>query len=173
LQASKRVASVDWKANGAAGVGDAAGDGLTNPPRGVGGELESFAPVKLFDGMHEAQIAFLDEIEQRKTRRLVLLGNRDHEAKVGLHELPLGACAEPNYFAQFAFTSGAHARGVLELLFCSLAFFDFFGEADFVVFGEEYVLADIGEIETYEIFFVSIDAIFGHCVPPRCTWNRI
>jgi hypothetical protein len=53
------------------------------------------------------------------------------------------------------------------LLFCSLAFFDFLGEANLVVFGEEYVLADIGEIETYEVFLVSIDAIFGHCVPPR------
>ena len=164
---------MDREANGAAGVGDAAGDGLTNPPRGVGGELESFAPVELFDGMHESQVAFLDEVEQGKTRSLVLLGNRHHEAKVGLHELTLCACAESNHLAKFTFTSGAHSRGVLELLFCSLAFFDFLREADLVVFGEEYVLADVGEIETYEIFFVSIDAIFGHCVPPRCTWNRI
>src|SRR5665213_2398771 len=66
---------------------------LAKPPRGVGRELKALAPVELLDGVHQAEVALLDEVEQRQTRGLVLLRNRDHQTKVGLHEVPFGLVA--------------------------------------------------------------------------------
>ena len=95
LQARQGVAGVHRQADGAAGVGDAAGDGLTDPPRGVGRELEALAPVELLDGVHQAEVALLDEVEQRQARGLVLLGDRHHQPEVGLDEGALGVLALP------------------------------------------------------------------------------
>ena len=39
-------------------------DGLADPEGGVGGELEAPAPVELVDGVLEAEVALLDEVEQ-------------------------------------------------------------------------------------------------------------
>ena len=106
LQAGQGVAGVDGQADGAARVGDAAGDGLADPPRGVGGELEALAPVELLDGVHQAEVALLDEVEQRQARRLVLLGDRDHEAQVGLHERALGVVALADGARELALAGG-------------------------------------------------------------------
>ena len=93
LEAGQRVAGVHGEADRAARVGDAAGDGLADPPRGVRGELEALAPVELLDGVDEAEVALLDEVEQRQARGLVLLGDRHDEAEVRLHEQQLGLLA--------------------------------------------------------------------------------
>ena len=90
LQAGQCVTGVHWKTNGATCVGDATSDGLANPPRGVGGELETLTPVELFDSVHQAEVPLLDQIQQRQPRRLVLLSDGDHQPKVGLHERTLG-----------------------------------------------------------------------------------
>jgi hypothetical protein len=97
---------VDREADGAAGVGDAAGDGLTDPPGRVGGELEALAPVELLDCVHQAQVPLLDEIEERQPRRLVLLGDRDHEAQVRLDERALRVLALDGALAQLAPAGG-------------------------------------------------------------------
>ncbi len=59
--------------------------------------------------MHKAQVALLNEVKQGKSGSLVLLCNRHHETKVGLHELPLGACAEARHFAQFTLSCRTQA----------------------------------------------------------------
>jgi hypothetical protein len=97
---------VDGQADGAAGVGDAAGDGLTDPPGGVRRELEPLAPVELLDCVHQPEVALLDEVEKGEARRLVLLGDRHHEAQVGLHEGALGVLALPRCPAQLALARG-------------------------------------------------------------------
>jgi hypothetical protein len=93
LDAGQRVAGVHREADGPARVGDTTGDGLADPPRGVGRELEALAPVELLDGVHEAEVALLDEVEQRQTGGLVLLRDRHDESQVGLNEGPLGLLA--------------------------------------------------------------------------------
>src|SRR5688572_22394661 len=45
-------------------VGQAALDGLPDPPRRVRRELEPTLPLELVDGTHEAGVALLDEVEQ-------------------------------------------------------------------------------------------------------------
>ena len=163
LQPGERVAGVDGQADRAAGVGDAAGDRLADPPRGVRGELEALAPVELLDGVHQAEVALLDQVEQRQAGRLVLLGDRHDEAQVRLHELALGLLALAGGAAQLALLGGGQfLAGRIEFGEGLVAGFDRLRQSHLVVFREQCVLPDVGEVETYEVFVVSIDAIFGH-----------
>jgi hypothetical protein len=81
---------VDREADRAALVGECARYCLTNPPRGVRGELEVAAPVELLDGTNQTEDAFLNQIEEAKTLSTVILRNRDNEAQVRLDHLLLG-----------------------------------------------------------------------------------
>src|SRR5450830_217128 len=71
-------------------VGDGARDRLADPPGGVGAELVAFAVVELLDGADEAEVAFLDEIQEQHASAHVALGDGHDEAQVGLDELALG-----------------------------------------------------------------------------------
>ena len=82
-------------ADGARLIGDAAGDGLANPPGGVGAELVAALVLKLFHRAHEAHVAFLDEIQEGQAAIGVFFGDGDDQAQVGLDHLslrPRGAC---------------------------------------------------------------------------------
>jgi hypothetical protein len=66
-------------------------DGLADPEGGVGGELEATAPVELVDGVLEAQVALLDEVEEiHALGQGVAAGDAHHEAQVGADEAVLG-----------------------------------------------------------------------------------
>ena len=84
---------MDRDADGAGLVGDGPGDGLADPPGGVGRELEALRVVELLDGPHEAEVALLDQVEEGHAPADVALGDRDDEAEVGLGELLLGELA--------------------------------------------------------------------------------
>src|SRR3954452_16472221 len=71
-------------------VGQRAGDGLADPPRRVGRELEALAVVELLSGAHEAERPLLDEVEEGQPLVAVVLGDRDDQAQVGLDHLLLG-----------------------------------------------------------------------------------
>jgi hypothetical protein len=62
---------------------------LPDPPRRVGGELVSAAPVELLDGAVQPERSLLDEIEERNTETAVALRDRHDEAQVGLDHAPL------------------------------------------------------------------------------------
>ena len=78
-------------ADGARLVGDRARDRLADPPRGVGRELVAAAVFELVHRLHQADVAFLDQVEELQAAVGVLLGDRDHQAQVGLGHLALGA----------------------------------------------------------------------------------
>ena len=71
-------------------VGDGPGDGLADPPRGVGGELEALRVVELLDRPHQAEVALLDQVEEQHPPADVALGDRHDQAQVGLGQLLLG-----------------------------------------------------------------------------------
>ena len=77
--------------DGARLIGDGAGDGLANPPGGVGGELVAAAVLELVDRLHQADVALLDQVQELQAAVRVLLGDGDDEAQVGLDQLGLGA----------------------------------------------------------------------------------
>src|SRR5262249_20247226 len=71
-------------------VSDRAGDGLPDPPGGVGREFVAAAILELIDGLHQADIAFLDEIEELQPAVGVFLGDGNDEAEIRFHHLLLG-----------------------------------------------------------------------------------
>ena len=86
----EHLVDVDRDPDGARLVGDRAGDGLADPPGGVGRELEALAVVELLDRAHQADRALLDQVHERQALVAVALGDRDHEAEVGVHHPVLG-----------------------------------------------------------------------------------
>jgi hypothetical protein len=88
-----RLDHVHGDADRARLIRDGAGDRLPNPPGGVGGELVAAPVLELLDRLHQADVALLDEVEELQAAVGVLLGDRDHEAEVGLDQLGLGRSA--------------------------------------------------------------------------------
>ena len=88
-----RLDHVDRDADGPRLVGDGAGDGLPDPPRGVRAELVAAPVLELLDGLHQAHVAFLDQVQERQAAVRVLLGDADDQPQVGLDHLGLGAQA--------------------------------------------------------------------------------
>src|SRR5215218_10083647 len=82
---------VDWDPDRTSLVGYRPGDGLADPPRRVGRELETLAVVELLDGPHQPDVALLDQVEQRDAPSSILLRYRDNEPEVGFGEVGLGA----------------------------------------------------------------------------------
>jgi len=80
---------VDGDADGARLVGDRPGDGLANPPCGVGAELEPLAVVELLHRADQAEVPLLDEVEEEHSAPDVLLGDAHHKAQVGVDDLLL------------------------------------------------------------------------------------
>src|SRR6185437_6970985 len=70
-------------------IGNRARDRLANPPGRIGRELVSAAVLELVDGLHQTDIAFLNQIEELQAAIGVLLGNRDDESQVGFDQLAL------------------------------------------------------------------------------------
>src|SRR5258706_1352446 len=77
-------------ADGAGLVGDGAGDGLADPPGGVGRELVAALVLELVHRLHEADVALLDQVQELQAAVRVLLGDGDDQAQVRLHQLLLG-----------------------------------------------------------------------------------
>jgi hypothetical protein len=80
-------------ADGARLIGDRARDRLADPPRGIGREFVAAAVFEFVDRLHQADIAFLDEIEELQTAIGVFLRDRDHETQVRLDHLLLRLAA--------------------------------------------------------------------------------
>ncbi len=81
---------MNGKTDGAALVRDGAGDRLSDPPGGVGGELVALLVIELLSRTDQAEAAFLNQILEAQASVHVLLGDRDHQAQVRLHHFFLG-----------------------------------------------------------------------------------
>ena len=78
------------QADGAPVVGDRSADGLADPPGRVGREAEAAAELEAIHGLHQSNVAFLDQIQKRQAAIQILLGDRDDETQVGLDQHLLG-----------------------------------------------------------------------------------
>ena len=121
-----------------------AADGLADPERGVGGELEAAAPVELVDGVLEAEVALLDEVEQvHSLGERVAAGDAHHEAEVRADEPILRSGCRGDLRLE-----GGAALAVVELLLSFPPCLDDTGELALVLGGEEGDLADVVQVET-------------------------
>ena len=71
-------------------VGDGTGDGLTNPPGGVGGELVAFGVVEFFHGFDEPQVSFLNQVQELHAAAHIALGDGYHQTQVGFRQTLFG-----------------------------------------------------------------------------------
>src|SRR5438876_1748942 len=85
-----RLDHVHRDANRTRLVGNCTSYGLPNPPRGVRGELVATAVFELVDGLHQADVAFLNQVEELQSAVGVFPGDGNHQAEVGLDQLALG-----------------------------------------------------------------------------------
>ena len=85
-----RLDHVHWNTDGARLIGNRAGDGLPDPQRRIGREFIAAAIFKLIDRFHQANIAFLNEVEKLQTAIGVFLGNGNYETQIGLDHFLLG-----------------------------------------------------------------------------------
>ena len=108
------------QADGLGLVGQGALDGLLDPPRAVSGKLAALGRIESFDRLHQADVALVDQIQQRQAEILVIVGDFDHQAQVGLDHL----------FARFF-----------------VALFDAGGQFDFLLRGQQFDLADFAQIK--------------------------
>ena len=81
---------MDRDANRTRLIGNGAGNGLANPPRGVRRKLVAPAVFEFVDGLHQADVAFLNQVEELQSAVGIFFGNRNYQAEVGLNQLTLG-----------------------------------------------------------------------------------
>ena len=81
---------VDGDADGTGLVCDGAGDGLPNPPGGIGRELVALGVIELLHGFDEAQVALLNQVQEQHAPAHVPLGDGDHQTEVGFRQFLLG-----------------------------------------------------------------------------------
>src|SRR6266566_710898 len=103
-------------ADGAGLFGNRAGDRLADPPRGVSGELIAATPLEFVHGLHQADVAFLNQVEELQAAVGVLLGDGYDQAEVGFDQFLFGLLG-------FRFAAVNQRERTLQ-----------FGEADFAGF---------------------------------------
>jgi len=81
------VAQMHGQPNDAALIGQSTRDGLADPPCGIGAKAMAAMIVELFDGLDQAQIALLNEIQEGHTLPQVTLGDAHHQARVGANHV--------------------------------------------------------------------------------------
>ena len=158
-----RLDHVHRDADGARLVGDRARDGLADPPRRVGGELEALRVVELLDRTDQPEVALLHEVEQRHAPPDVALGDRHDEAQVGLGELLLGELAVGCHGLQRRLRSRRTAalRLVLEPLGGVQPGLDALGERHLLLGGEQRDLADLLEVHADRVEAAALGALGG------------
>ena len=98
-------------------IRDGAGDGLPDPPRRVGGKLVALAVIEFFHGLHQPEIALLDQIEEKHTAVDVPLGDADDQTQVRLDKLLLRfLVAERHLIGQFQLLFGGEQRHLADVL---------------------------------------------------------
>jgi hypothetical protein len=85
---------VDGQADRAGLVHDRPLDGLADPPGGVGGEAEAALGVELLHRADQAEVALLDQVEQRQAAVEIAPGDLHHQAQVA-HDHALAGGAVP------------------------------------------------------------------------------
>ena len=81
---------VHWNADGSGLISYRSGDGLADPPCGVGGKLVATTVFELIHCFHQPNIPLLNEIQELKTAVGILFGDRNNQTQIRLHQLPLG-----------------------------------------------------------------------------------
>ena len=77
------ITHVNRNANGSALIGDRSGNCLTYPPGSVSREFVASTIIEFLSGSNETDVPLLNQIQERDTAPHVLLGNANHQARIG------------------------------------------------------------------------------------------
>lgn len=72
-------------ADGARLISNRPGNRLTDPPGCIGGELIAATILKFINGLHQANVSFLNEVQELQAAISIFLRNRNNEAEIGLN----------------------------------------------------------------------------------------
>ena len=142
-------------ADGAGLVGDGSGDGLTNPPGSVGGELEALHIVELLHRLDQAQVALLDQVQELHPPAHIPLGDGHHQAQIGLRQTLAGPL--PLFdglfqlLAQLVGDLFSRPLQLLQLLLGGGAGGHGLGQLHLLLRGEQVHLADLLQIHPHRI----------------------
>ena len=84
---SEFIDQMDWKADGLGLVSESPPNGLLDPPRPVGAEFGAASGVEPFHALHQANVSLADQIEQRKSKAGIVMGNLDDQTEIGADHL--------------------------------------------------------------------------------------
>ena len=82
--------AIEWHPDRPSMASQCCQDRLADPPHRVGNELDPLVGVEFPGRSEKADVALADEVGERQAPVLVLLGHRDHEPKIALHQLGHG-----------------------------------------------------------------------------------
>ena len=107
---------MDRQADRLALVGQSALDRLLDPPGGVGAELAALGGIETLDGLHQADVALGNEVEQRQAEIRVIVRDLDHEPQVGAdHQGARLAVALLDFRGQLDLLVGSQKRDLPDL----------------------------------------------------------
>ena len=72
-------------------ISNGPGYGLPNPPCGIGAEFVAPLIFKFVYGLHQANIALLDQVQELKTSIGIFLSNADDQSEVSFYQFALGS----------------------------------------------------------------------------------
>ncbi len=90
IQMPDAIYHMNRHTDGTSLVRNRAGDGLANPPGGVGGKTKTTLVFIFLNGFHQAQIAFLDQIQKGYTAPNITFRNADHQTGVRFNQMGTG-----------------------------------------------------------------------------------
>ena len=130
----------------------AAGDRLPDPPGRVRRELEALGVVELLHRADQAEVALLDQVQERQPVAGVALGQRDDQPQVGLQQVLLGPAAVGRQRLQVpALGRGELLAGVGEQVVGVEAGLDPLGQLDLLLGVEQGDLADLVEVDPDQV----------------------
>ena len=104
-------------ADGSRLIGNGTGDGLPDPPGRICREFVSLCIVELVDSADQARIALLNQVQDMQAASAVFLGDRHHQAQVGLRQLILGFLVALGHTpGQLLLLLGGQQRDLADLL---------------------------------------------------------
>lgn len=133
-------------------VGDSARNGLTDPPRGVRGELKALLVVELLDGADQTEVALLNKVQEQHAATDIALGDGDDQTQVCADECLLGFethvlnARKTTHFGTRELELAC--LGSLELLGGLKTGLNLHGQIDLFGGGQQVDLADLLEVHT-------------------------
>ena len=152
LQLVDLLDQVDGQPDGPALVGHRAGDGLPDPPGRVRRELEALGVVELLDRADQAEVALLDQVQERQAVAGVALGQRDDQPQVGLQQVLLGpAPVDGERLQVTALGRGQLGGRIGQQVVGVEPGLDPLGELDLLLGVEQRDLADLVEVDPDQV----------------------